>query len=186
LHLLSTPRRLPRPHEWSRGKAVTFIVTLAATRSVTLAAREAGMSRKSAYARKARDAAFAQAWDAALKPRPDSDRQGAEPKEVEAAPVSLNQGDKSNRAAPSTSSSTRSRSVRHAELDAASMNTAESSFGGSVSMDPDLRQDDSMALKREQLARERFFAMLATGHPDSRGFPGRRRTPEVARPSLDQ
>jgi hypothetical protein len=43
-----------------------------------------------------------------------------------------------------------------------------------------------MALKCEQLARERFFTMLATGRLDSKGFPGRRRTPEVARPSLDQ
>ena len=168
MHLLSTPRRPPRPDEWSRGKAITFIVTLAATRSVTLAAREAGMSRKSAYALKARDAAFAQAWDAALKTRRAYARQGHELKEVEGARVSLTRGDKTNRAAPSTSSSTRSRSVRRAELE------------------PDLRQDDSMALKREQLARERFFTMLANGCLDSRDFPGRRRTPEVARPSLEQ
>ena len=168
MHLLSTPRRLPRPNEWARGKAVTFIVTLAATRSVTLAAREAGMSRKSAYALKARDAAFGQAWDAALKTRLAYARQGHELKEVEGARVSLNQGDKTNRAAPSTSSSTGSPSVRRSELD------------------PALRQDDSMALKREQLARERFFTMLANGRVDSGDFPGRRRTPEVARPSIDQ
>ena len=186
MHLLSTPRRPPRPDEWSRGKAVTFIVTLAATRSVTLAAREAGMSRKSAYALKARDAAFGQAWDAALKTRLASARQGDEVKEVEGARVSFNQGDKTNRATPSTSSSTRSWSVRHAELDSASMNTAESSMGRSAFMDPDLRQDDSMALKREQLARERFFTMLADGRLDSGSSPGRRRTPEVARPFLDQ
>ncbi len=43
-----------------------------------------------------------------------------------------------------------------------------------------------MALKREQLARERFFTMLADGRLDSGSSPGRRRTPEVARPSLDQ
>ena len=145
MHLLSTPRRLPRPNEWARGKAVTFIVTLAATRSVTLAAREAGMSRKSAYA-----------------------RQGHELKEVEGAGVSFNQGDKTNRAAPSTSSSTGSPSVRRSELD------------------PALRQDDSMALKREQLARERFFTMLANGRVESGDFRGRRRTREVARPSIDQ
>jgi hypothetical protein len=36
LHLLSRPRRPLRPGEWTPAKAVTFIVTLAATRSVTL------------------------------------------------------------------------------------------------------------------------------------------------------
>jgi len=41
---------------------VTFIVTLAAAKSVTLAARAAGMSRKSAYALQSRDPAFAAAW----------------------------------------------------------------------------------------------------------------------------
>ena len=60
------PRRPRRPHEWSNAKAVTFIVTLAALRSVTLAAARAGMSRKSAYALKGRDPAFAAAWRAAL------------------------------------------------------------------------------------------------------------------------
>jgi hypothetical protein len=59
--LLSRPRHPRRPNEWSPAKAVTFIVTLAATRSVTLAARESGMSRKAAYALKARDPAFAAA-----------------------------------------------------------------------------------------------------------------------------
>ena len=61
------PQHRPRrPHEWSNVKAVTFIVTLAALRSVTLAADRAGMSRKSAYALKSRDPAFAAAWVAAL------------------------------------------------------------------------------------------------------------------------
>jgi len=59
LHLLSRPRRARRSSDWSPAKAVTFIVTLAAHRSVTLAAAEAGMSRKSAYALKVRDPAFA-------------------------------------------------------------------------------------------------------------------------------
>ena len=144
------------------------------------------MSRKSAYALKARDAAFAQAWDAALKTRRAYARQGHELKEVEGSRVSLTRGEKTNRATPSTSSSTRSRSVRPAELDSASMNTAESSMGRSAFMDPDLRQDESMALKRDRLARERFFTMLANGRVDSRGFPGRRRTPEVAPSCLDQ
>jgi hypothetical protein len=66
LHFLSPPRRPRRSGEWTPDKAVTFIVTLAATRSVTLATREAGMSRKSAYALKARDPAFAAAWTAGV------------------------------------------------------------------------------------------------------------------------
>ena len=67
------------------------------------------MSRKSAYALEARDAGFAQAWDAALKIRRANARQGHELKEVEGARDSFNQGDKTNRATPSASSSTRSR-----------------------------------------------------------------------------
>ncbi|HEU4704677.1 MAG TPA: hypothetical protein VFS45_03065 [Sphingomicrobium sp.] len=61
-----SPGRPRRTREWSNAKAVTFIVTLAAHRSVTLAAARAGMSRKSAYALKGRDAAFAAAWKTAL------------------------------------------------------------------------------------------------------------------------
>ena len=52
MHFVS-PRR---SGEWTPAKAVTFIVTLAASRSVTLAAHEA-------------DRAFAEAWNAALKAR---------------------------------------------------------------------------------------------------------------------
>ncbi len=96
LSFLSWPRRTRRPHEWSPGKAVTFIVTLAATRSVTLAARESGMSRKSAYALKDRDPAFAAAWDAALKARP-ARRQGDKVDEVHQPPVSPGQGDRRKR-----------------------------------------------------------------------------------------
>ena len=69
MYLLSSPRRPRRSHEWDAGKAVTFVVTLAATQSVTLAAKEAGMSRKSAYALKERDPAFAAVWNAAAKRR---------------------------------------------------------------------------------------------------------------------
>jgi hypothetical protein len=69
LHFLSLPRRPRRSGEWTPAKAVTFIVTLAASRSVTLSAHEAGMSRKSAYALKDRDRAFAEAWNAALRAR---------------------------------------------------------------------------------------------------------------------
>ena len=75
------PRRPRRPGEWNGGKIVTFIVTLAVSRSVTLAARAAGMSRKSAYALKRRDPAFAEAWNAALKARSPR-RQGDKVEEV--------------------------------------------------------------------------------------------------------
>ena len=91
LHLLSRPRRARRSSDWSPAKAVTFIVTLAAHRSVTLAAAEAGMSRKSAYALKVRDPAFAAAWDAALRTR-KCRRQGDKVEEVEGPPVSSSQG----------------------------------------------------------------------------------------------
>jgi hypothetical protein len=63
---LSHSRRPRRAGEWTESRAVTFIVTLAASRSVTLAAAKAGISRKSAYALKIRNAAFAAAWNAAL------------------------------------------------------------------------------------------------------------------------
>ena len=52
-------RRPPRVGEWSNDKAVTFIVTLAASLNVTLAAARAGMSRKSVYALRRRDPASA-------------------------------------------------------------------------------------------------------------------------------
>lgn len=63
---LARTRRPRRPGEWTEAKAVTFIVTLAASRSVTLAAARAGMSRKSAYSLKRRDALFAAAWNTAF------------------------------------------------------------------------------------------------------------------------
>ena len=91
LHLLSRPRRARRSSDWSPAKAVTFIVTLAAHRSVTLAAAEAGMSRRSAYVLKDRDPAFAAAWNAALRARKNG-RQGDKVEEVEEPPVSSSQG----------------------------------------------------------------------------------------------
>ena len=75
LHILSRPRRPHRSGQWTSPAAVTFIVTLAATRSVTLAAREARMSRKSAYALRSRDAAFAFAWAAAVNASENARRQ---------------------------------------------------------------------------------------------------------------
>ena len=88
MFLFSRSRRPRRAHEWNAGKAVTFIVTLAATGSVTLAARHAGMSRKSAYALKERDPAFAEAWKAAI-----GRRKGDKVEEVDEARFSPGPGD---------------------------------------------------------------------------------------------
>jgi hypothetical protein len=63
---LARARRPCRAGEWTEAKAVTFIVTLAASQSVTLAAARASMSRKSAYALRNRDPAFDAAWNAAI------------------------------------------------------------------------------------------------------------------------
>jgi hypothetical protein len=63
---MSRPRCPRRFGECTEATAVTFIVTLAAMQTVTLAARRAGMSRKSVYALKSRDPAFAAAWAAAV------------------------------------------------------------------------------------------------------------------------
>jgi len=93
---LCRPRRPRRLGEWTGDKAVTFIVTLAVSQSVTLAARSAGMSRKSAYALKARDPAFAGAWNSAIKAR-SARRQGNKTEEVREPPVSRGQGDKRTR-----------------------------------------------------------------------------------------
>ena len=87
--LFTRSNRRTRAAQWNAAKAVTFIVTLAATRSVTLAALEAGMSRKSAYALKRRDPAFDTAWKAALAPR-----QGNKVEEVYEPPISPRQGNR--------------------------------------------------------------------------------------------
>ena len=100
---LCCPRRPRRLGEWTRDKVVTFIVTVAASQSVTLAARDAGMSRKSAYALKARDPAFARAWDTAVKAH-SARRRGSETKDAREPPVSLGQGDKRTHARRSISS----------------------------------------------------------------------------------
>ena len=103
---LSRNRRPRRSGEWTPENAVTFIVTLAATQSVTLAARRAGMSRKSAYALKLRDPAFAHAWAAAMnvsrKPAPSLCKQpvlrlskGDKVEEVNGVPVSPSYGNAS-------------------------------------------------------------------------------------------
>ena len=52
---MSCPRRPHRLGDWKQAKAVTFILTLAGTQTVTLAARRAGMSRKSACTFKSRN-----------------------------------------------------------------------------------------------------------------------------------
>ena len=90
--LLSRTRRRRRPGEWTPAKTVTFIVTLAAHGNVTLAANASGLSRKSAYALKARDPAFASAWESALDAR-RAKVEGDKVEEVEEPPVSPGQGD---------------------------------------------------------------------------------------------
>jgi len=87
LSFLSKSRRPHRAGEWSSALAVTFIVTLAATRSVTLAARAAGMSRKSAYALKDRDPAFASAWSAALAAAEQQRRESYKADKVDTPPA---------------------------------------------------------------------------------------------------
>ena len=94
LPLLSPSRRPRRSGEWSPPRAVTFIVTLAATGSVTLAARAAAISRKSAYALKARDPAFAAAWAEAAKASARASVQGDKVHEVHEPPYSTGQGDR--------------------------------------------------------------------------------------------
>lgn len=97
--LYTRTHRTHRASEWSGGKVVTFIVTLAATRSVTLAARSTGMSRKAAYALKKRDPAFAGAWAKAL-----ATPKGNKVEEVEDPPVSPSRGNSRIPAAASTAS----------------------------------------------------------------------------------
>ena len=99
--MIASARSRPRrAYEWSNGKIVTFLVTLAASRSVTLAARAAGMSRKSAYALRDRDSAFADAWTKALRAR-----KGDKVEEVEGVPISPLRDDTTTRAATSNVSS---------------------------------------------------------------------------------
>jgi len=93
LSFLSRPRRARRVHEWTETKAVTFIVTLAAAESVTLAARAAGISRRSAYALKARDPAFAAAWMAAVNARSAARREGDKADKTDRPPSARREGD---------------------------------------------------------------------------------------------
>ena len=98
------PSNKARPSRWTPDRIVTFAVTLAATASVTRAAAAAGLSRKSAYARRNSDAAFAALWDRALaasalarrqdldRRRPDR-RKGDKVDEVDEPPNSLAEGD---------------------------------------------------------------------------------------------
>ena len=66
----------PRHDGWTPARQFHFIAVLAATRSVTRAARAVGISRESAYALLARSrtcpeqrrAGFARAWERALAP----------------------------------------------------------------------------------------------------------------------
>jgi hypothetical protein len=100
---LARSRRSARNGEWTASKAVTFIVTLAASQSVTLASARTGMSRKSAYALKRRDPVFAQAWEQALcaaTPPQQVKREGNKVDEVDRPRNSLSQGNNSHFPAP--------------------------------------------------------------------------------------
>ena len=66
MRIRTSPQRCTRADGWTDRKRVTFIVTLAASGSVTFAAASACLSRKSAYALKKRDSAFASLWVRAL------------------------------------------------------------------------------------------------------------------------
>lgn len=61
-----------RQRGWTPERQLTFLTALAATRSVTAAARAAGMSRESAYRLRGRagNALLAHLWDRALAPPP--------------------------------------------------------------------------------------------------------------------
>lgn len=86
--------RTRRAGEWTEAKAVTFIVILAASRSVTLAATRAGMSRKSAYSLKSRDPFFAAAWEVVLAAPASRRRQGDKVGEICARGIGWVEGNK--------------------------------------------------------------------------------------------
>ena len=60
------PARPPRHDEWTPAKMVAFLRELAASQSVSQAARAVGMGRQSAYKLKRRLPPFAAAWDEAV------------------------------------------------------------------------------------------------------------------------
>ena len=66
LRFFPAPPPRYRRDGWTADKRVTFCVNLAASGSVTFAAASVGLSRKSAYALKKRDRAFASLWEQAL------------------------------------------------------------------------------------------------------------------------
>ena len=70
----NTPAHPGRHDGWTPARQVTFLQALAATHSVAEAARQAGMSRQSAYALRARlkGEPFDHAWTAALRCRFDA------------------------------------------------------------------------------------------------------------------
>ena len=78
MRVRASPQRPGRADGWTDRRRVTFIVTLAASGSVTFAAVSAGLSRKSAYALKKRDSAFASLWERALEVGKASRRGSAE------------------------------------------------------------------------------------------------------------
>ena len=69
---MSAPPTPTRRDGWTAERQLRFLDTLDRSRSVTTAARAAGMSRESAYRLRARPAAalFALLWDRAMQPEP--------------------------------------------------------------------------------------------------------------------
>ena len=78
MRLRSALQPVARADGWTRRRSVTFIVTLAASGSVTFAAASAGLSRKSANALKTGGSAFASLWERTLEARKASRRDRVE------------------------------------------------------------------------------------------------------------
>jgi hypothetical protein len=63
-----SPQRKPRRDGWTVERQLAFLDALTRTRSISKAARAAGMSRESAYRLRDRAHLFAALWDRALAP----------------------------------------------------------------------------------------------------------------------
>ena len=101
-HQLAKSPGPPTRHDgWTKPRRVTFLVTLAASGNVTFAAAAAGLSRKSAYALRKRNGAFASLWDrslaAATAARAEVRRRAAEGNKAHARPAPRRQVNLVNR-----------------------------------------------------------------------------------------
>jgi hypothetical protein len=92
---------------WTAARQLAFLTVLARTRSVTAAARAAGMSRESAYRLRKRDAGglFAVAWASCFAPRVTRSRGEVDEghrRAIALACIPLRRAPARSRAAPST------------------------------------------------------------------------------------